>query len=151
MPPRAGRPFWPANKVTRGSDFPPSNSLIPPSFPPPPGGGGGAAGLVTSVGARIGVKQVDTGFHVTTPAPLELQAFLGQMVEAGMTHAVVETTSHGLAQHRVAGCEFHLGVLTNVTHEHLDYHGSYHSYLEAKARLFAGLAQSAPKPTPIEP
>ncbi len=109
-----------------------------------------AAGMVTSVGARIGVKQVDTGFHVTTPDPLELQAFLGQMVEAGMTHAVVETTSHGLAQHRVAGCEFDLGVLTNVTHEHLDYHGSYQAYLEAKARLFAGLAQTAPKPTPIE-
>jgi UDP-N-acetylmuramoyl-L-alanyl-D-glutamate--2,6-diaminopimelate ligase len=109
-----------------------------------------AAGLVTSVGARIGPRQVDTGFHVTTPDPIELQAFLTQMVEAGMTHAVVETTSHGLAQQRVAGCEFDLGVLTNVTHEHLDYHGSTQAYLEAKSRLFAGLAGSAPKPFPIE-
>ena len=106
-----------------------------------------AAGLVTSVGARIGARQVDTGFHVTTPDPIELQAFLAQMVEGGMTHAVIETTSHGLAQHRVDGCEFDLGVLTNVTHEHLDYHGSSQAYLEAKARLFAGLAGSAPKPT----
>jgi UDP-N-acetylmuramoyl-L-alanyl-D-glutamate--2,6-diaminopimelate ligase len=110
---------------------------------------GMAAGLVTSVGARIGSRQVDTGFHVTTPDPLALQAFLAQMAEAGMTHAVVETTSHGLAQHRVAACEFDLGVLTNVTHEHLDYHGSYAAYLEAKAKLFAGLASSAPKPGPI--
>jgi UDP-N-acetylmuramoyl-L-alanyl-D-glutamate--2,6-diaminopimelate ligase len=109
-----------------------------------------SAGLVTSVGARIGPHQVDTGFHVTTPDPLELQAFLAQMVAAGMTHAVVETTSHGLAQHRVAGCEFDLGVLTNVTHEHLDYHGSSQAYLEAKARLFSGLADAAPKPVPIE-
>jgi UDP-N-acetylmuramoyl-L-alanyl-D-glutamate--2,6-diaminopimelate ligase len=110
---------------------------------------GMGAGLVTSVGARIGTRQVDTGFHVTTPDPIELQAFLAQMVEGGMTHAVIETTSHGLAQHRVAGCEFDLGVLTNVTHEHLDYHGSSQAYLEAKAHLFAGLAGSAPKPTPI--
>src|SRR3970282_2566035 len=104
------------------------------------------AGLVTSVGARIGVKQVDTGCHVTPPDPLDLQAFLCQMVEAGMTHAVVETTSHVLAQQRVASCEFDLGVLTNVTHEHLDYHGSYQAYLEAKAKLFEGLADSASKP-----
>jgi UDP-N-acetylmuramoyl-L-alanyl-D-glutamate--2,6-diaminopimelate ligase len=109
-----------------------------------------AAGLITSVGARIGMRQVDTGFHVTTPDPLELQAFLGQMVEAGTTHAVLEATSHGLAQHRVAGCEFDLGVLTNVTHEHLDFHGSYQAYLEAKARLFAGLSAAAPKSMPIE-
>jgi len=109
-----------------------------------------AAGLVTSVGARIGPRQVDTGFHVTTPDPLALQAFLAQMVLAGMTHAVIETTSHGLAQQRVAGCEFDLGVLTNVTHEHLDFHGSFDAYLEAKASLFAGLAESADKATPID-
>jgi UDP-N-acetylmuramoyl-L-alanyl-D-glutamate--2,6-diaminopimelate ligase len=109
-----------------------------------------AAGLVTSVGARIGPRQVDTGFHVTTPDPIDLQAFLAQMVEAGVTHAVVETTSHGLAQHRVAACDFDLGVLTNITHEHLDYHGSHEAYLEAKARLFAGLAGSAPKPSLVE-
>ncbi|HMK08123.1 MAG TPA: UDP-N-acetylmuramoyl-L-alanyl-D-glutamate--2,6-diaminopimelate ligase, partial [Anaerolineales bacterium] len=109
-----------------------------------------AAGLVSSVGARIGARQVDTGFHVTTPDPIALQAFLAQMVQAGITHAIVETTSHGLAQHRVAGCEFDLGVLTNVTHEHLDYHGSFEAYLEAKASLFAGLAASAPKPIAVE-
>jgi UDP-N-acetylmuramoyl-L-alanyl-D-glutamate--2,6-diaminopimelate ligase len=109
-----------------------------------------AAGLVTSVGARIGRRQVDTGFHVTTPDPLELQTFLAQMVDAGLAHAVVETTSHGLAQHRVAACDFDLGVLTNVTHEHLDYHGSYAAYLEAKARLFEGLADSPAKPVSVE-
>jgi UDP-N-acetylmuramoyl-L-alanyl-D-glutamate--2,6-diaminopimelate ligase len=111
---------------------------------------GVAAGLVTSVGARIGARRVDTGFHVTTPDPLALQAFLGEMVQAGMTHAVIETTSHGLAQQRVAACEFDLGVLTNVTHEHLDFHGSYDAYLAAKASLLAGLAASAPKPISVE-
>jgi len=107
-------------------------------------------GLVTSVSARIGKREVDTGFHVTTPDPLDLQALLAEMAGAGMTHAVVETTSHGLAQHRVAACDFDIGVLTNITHEHLDYHGSYRDYLEAKAKLFEGLAHSASKPNGIE-
>ena len=107
-------------------------------------------GLVTSVSARIGKREVDTGFHVTTPDPIDLQALLAEMASAGMTHAVVEVTSHGLAQHRVAACDFDLGVLTNITHEHLDYHGSYRDYLEAKAKLFEGLAHSASKPSGIE-
>jgi UDP-N-acetylmuramoyl-L-alanyl-D-glutamate--2,6-diaminopimelate ligase len=111
---------------------------------------GRPTGLVTSVNARIGAQQVDTGFHVTTPDPLDLQGLLSRMVDAGMTHAVVETTSHGLAQQRVAACDFDLGILTNVTHEHLDFHGSYPAYLEAKAMLFEGLARPAAKPGGIE-
>jgi len=111
---------------------------------------GRPTGLVTSVAARIGAREIDTGFHVTTPDPIALQAFLATMVEAGLTHVVIETTSHGLAQQRVAGCDFDVGVLTNVTREHLDYHGSYDAYLDAKARLFEGLAQSPAKPYPVE-
>ncbi len=106
---------------------------------------GGRTGLITSVGARIGPNQVDTGFHVTTPDPLELQALLARMVEAGMSHAVVEVTSHGLDQQRVAATEFDLGLLTNITHEHLDYHGTYQAYLAAKGLLFQSLAASAGK------
>jgi UDP-N-acetylmuramoyl-L-alanyl-D-glutamate--2,6-diaminopimelate ligase len=110
---------------------------------------GSRTGLITSVGARIGTRQVDTGFHVTTPDPLELQALLGQMVGEGIGHAVVEVTSHGLDQQRVAACDFDLGVLTNITHEHLDYHGTTSAYLAAKARLFQGLSTSASKPQAI--
>lgn len=111
---------------------------------------GRPTGLVTSVGARIGARQADTGFHVTTPDPPALQSFLAEMVRSGMTHAVIETTSHGLAQRRVAGCDFDFGVLTNITHEHLDYHGSFQDYLDAKAMLFSGLSGPTHKDMRIE-
>ncbi len=78
-----------------------------------------SAGLVTTVSAQIGEELVDTGFHVTTPEPMALQGYLARMVEAGLTHVVLEATSHGLAQHRVDGCEFDVAVVTNITHEHL--------------------------------
>jgi UDP-N-acetylmuramoyl-L-alanyl-D-glutamate--2,6-diaminopimelate ligase len=68
------------------------------------------------------------------------------MVEAGLTHVVLETTSHGWAQHRVDGCEFDIGVVTNITHEHFDEHGSYENYRAAKARLFSSLEITSEKP-----
>jgi len=67
------------------------------------------------------------------------------MVEAGLTHVVLEATSHGLAQERVAACDFNMAVVTNITHEHLDYHGSYEAYRQAKGLLFSGLAQTPSK------
>lgn len=100
---------------------------------------GFATGMITTVNAIIGDRTIDTGLHVTTPDPLEIQALLAQMVRAGMTHCVLEATSHGLAQHRVGGCEFDIAVVTNITHEHLDYHGSYAAYREAKGKLFSEL------------
>jgi UDP-N-acetylmuramoyl-L-alanyl-D-glutamate--2,6-diaminopimelate ligase len=111
---------------------------------------GARAGLISTVNAVIGERVLDTGFHVTTPEALEIQSYLAQMVEAGMTHGVLEATSHGLAQHRVAACDFDLGVVTNITHEHLDYHGTFEAYRQAKGRLFSGLAESAPKPSALE-
>jgi UDP-N-acetylmuramoyl-L-alanyl-D-glutamate--2,6-diaminopimelate ligase len=74
-----------------------------------------AAGLISTVSAKIGDETLDTGLHVTTPDPMDLQALLRKMVEAGLTHCVLEATSHGLSQHRVAACEFDVGVVTNVT------------------------------------
>ncbi len=103
------------------------------------------AGLVSTVNAVIGAETLDTGFHVTTPDALAVQALLARMAGAGLTHCVLEVTSHGLAQHRVTGCEFDVAVVTNITHEHLDYHRSYEGYRAAKGRLFAGLAEGAPK------
>ena len=105
-----------------------------------------AAGLISTVDAKIGGTILDTGLHVTTPDPMDLQALLRQMVDEGLTHCVLEATSHGLAQHRVAACEFDVGVVTNITHEHLDFHGSYDAYREAKGRLISGLSESATKP-----
>ena len=113
-----------------------------------------AAGMISTVRALIpsgegrggGWEAADTGLHTTTPDPSVIQHHLAQMVENGATHAVLEVTSHGLAQHRVAGCAFDVAVVTNITHEHLDYHGSLQAYREAKASLFDGLSQSFRKP-----
>ncbi len=103
------------------------------------------AGLISTVSAVIGSEEIDTGFHVTTPEAPDVQRYLAQMVSAGLTHVVLEATSHGLDQQRVAACEFDIGVVTNITHEHLDYHGSYEAYRAAKARLFTGLSETHPK------
>lgn len=102
-------------------------------------------GMISTVNAVIGGKELDTGFHVTTPDALSVQSYLSQMVKAGASHVILETTSHGLAQHRVDACEFDLGVVTNITHEHLDYHGTYEAYRAAKAKLFAFLAETREK------
>lgn len=103
------------------------------------------AGMISTVNAIIGDEVVDTGFHVTTPEATLVQQFLARMVEAGLTHVVLETTSHGLAQHRVTGSEYDIAVVTNITHEHLDYHGSYEGYRDAKARLFRMLGDTVEK------
>ncbi len=104
------------------------------------------AGLITSVSAVIGDEMLDTGFHVTTPDALDLQGYLARMARAGLSHAVLETTSHGLAQHRVTGCDYDVAVITNITHEHLDQHRTFAEYRAAKGRLFGMLGGAAGKP-----
>jgi UDP-N-acetylmuramoyl-L-alanyl-D-glutamate--2,6-diaminopimelate ligase len=106
---------------------------------------GRQAAMVTSVEAVIGDEVLDTGFHVTTPSALELQAILARMIDAGMGIAVVEATSHGLAQKRVAACDFDLAAVTNITHEHLDFHKTFEAYRDAKAGLFTELDLTPPK------
>ncbi len=101
---------------------------------------GHKTGLVTTINAQIGGRVLDTGLHVTTPDALQVQSLLAQMVAAGVQTAVLEATSHGLAQHRVSEAEFDVAVVTNVTHEHLDYHGTWEQYCDDKARLFRMLA-----------
>jgi UDP-N-acetylmuramoyl-L-alanyl-D-glutamate--2,6-diaminopimelate ligase len=115
---------------------------------------GRRVGLISTVNAAIpaggaessGDTLYDTGLHTTTPDALDVQRYLALMREAGSTEAILEITSHGLAQHRVTGCEFDVAVITNITHEHLDYHGSYQAYREAKAMLFRALEKSKRKP-----
>ena len=70
-------------------------------------------------------------------------AELTRMRDAGMAYAVVESTSHGLALHRLNHVEYDVGVFTNLTQDHLDYHRSMDEYARAKARLFAGLGRDA--------
>jgi UDP-N-acetylmuramoyl-L-alanyl-D-glutamate--2,6-diaminopimelate ligase len=104
------------------------------------------AGMISTVNAVIGDEVLDTGFHVTTPDAHDVQRYLAKMVDAGLTHVVLETTSHGWAQYRVDACEFDIGVVTNITHEHMDEHGSYENYRAAKARLFESLEKTSDKP-----
>src|SRR5215213_6639790 len=104
------------------------------------------AGMISTVNAVIGDEVLDTGFHVTTPDAHDVQRYLARMVAAGLTHVILETTSHGWAQYRVDACEFDVGVVTNITHEHMDEHGSYENYRAAKARLFSSLEKTSEKP-----
>ncbi|MCO5195181.1 MAG: UDP-N-acetylmuramoyl-L-alanyl-D-glutamate--2,6-diaminopimelate ligase [Anaerolineae bacterium] len=99
-------------------------------------------GMISTVKAVIGNHEEPTGLHVTTPQAPEVQALLRRMVDDGVTHCILEATSMGLAEHRVDTAFFDVAVISNITHEHLDYHGDYATYLTAKARLF-DLATSA--------
>ncbi len=90
---------------------------------------------ISTISARIGTLEIDTGAHTTTPSPFVLQSFLRRMVRDGDTHAILEVTSHGIAQERIFGISFQVAILTNVTAEHLDYHRTYDAYLRTKVRL----------------
>jgi len=93
-------------------------------------------GLVSTAECRsAGALLPDTG-RFTTPEAPRLQAMLAQMVEAVCRWAVIEATSHGLALHRLDGCEFDIAVITNVGTDHLDFHGTAAEYLAAKGQLF---------------
>lgn len=108
---------------------------------------GRRAGLISTIRAEIAGRSYDTGFHVTTPEAFDVQRYLHDMVEAGTDVAVLETTSHALDQGRVLCVDYDVAVVTNVTHEHMDWHGSWENYMEAKARLFRFLNESYRKPS----
>jgi UDP-N-acetylmuramoyl-L-alanyl-D-glutamate--2,6-diaminopimelate ligase len=104
------------------------------------------AGMISTIEAVLGGEEVPTGLHVTTPPSPEVQAYLARMVQARLTHCILEATSHGLAQNRVAACEFDVAAVTNIQHEHLDFHRTWEDYRDAKAKLFRYLACAARKP-----
>ena len=97
---------------------------------------GKTAGLISTVGARIGNKIYDTGLHITNPEALELQKHLALMINADCEYAVIEVTSHGIDQHRNTGVIFDTALLTNISREHLDYHKDIKNYRGTKAKLF---------------
>lgn len=92
--------------------------------------------LISTVSAKIGNDELPTGLHVTTPNSWELQRLLKVIADKKFTHVILEATSHGLDQYRLWGCNFYIGVVTNITHDHLDYHKTYDNYLLSKAKLF---------------
>lgn len=91
--------------------------------------------MITTVGAKIIDTDYDTGFHTTTPSAFSLQKYIKKAVNAKSEYLILETTSHALDQNRTFGIPFSIGVLTNVTHEHLDYHKTYENYLKTKIKL----------------
>jgi UDP-N-acetylmuramoyl-L-alanyl-D-glutamate--2,6-diaminopimelate ligase len=95
-----------------------------------------SVGMISTVSAKINDEDIDTGFHVTSPGPFLLHKLLRKMVKKNITHAIIEATSHGLHQNRYWGLHYKIAVLTNITHEHLDYHRTYQKYVEAKSILF---------------
>jgi UDP-N-acetylmuramoyl-L-alanyl-D-glutamate--2,6-diaminopimelate ligase len=97
-------------------------------------------GRIGTLGAQFGGAMWT--LENTTPLALELQATLAAMHERGAEAVAMEVSSHALALERVADVEFEIGVLTNITHDHLDFHGSFKTYIEEKRKLF-GLAKAA--------
>jgi len=92
--------------------------------------------LTTTVGYGIGDDIVHQKLHMTSPKAGVLQSRLKAFAEAGVEWVVVETSSHSLAQNRVWGVPYQIAVMTNITHDHLEYHGTFERYLEAKTKLF---------------
>jgi UDP-N-acetylmuramoyl-L-alanyl-D-glutamate--2,6-diaminopimelate ligase len=107
--------------------------------------GGQPTGLIGTIESIAGGKVIGTGRQTTPEAP-ELQSDLAAMVAASDRFAVIESTSHGLAQERVGEVAYDVGVLTNVTHEHLEFHKTLEAYRAAKRSLFDRLAVSPSNP-----
>ena len=103
------------------------------------------AGLISTIEVIVAGESVGYTGHTTPEAPV-IQSDLRRMADAGDRFAVIETTSHGLALERVAEVAYDIAVFTNMTHEHLDLHGTYDAYVAAKRSLFEGLAVSPSNP-----
>ena len=96
---------------------------------------GEKVGLIGTIQNMIGERVLASGH--TTPDPYDLQSMLSLMVAEGCGYAVMEVSSHALDQDRVEGCTFDAGIFTNLTQDHLDYHGTMENYHAAKKRLFS--------------
>lgn len=99
------------------------------------------AGLLSTVENRIN-ETVLPATH-TTPDALAINQILGEMVEQGCTHCFMEASSHAIVQERTAGLKFAGAVFTNISHDHLDYHGTFDEYIKAKKKLFDELSKEA--------
>ncbi|MDH5587966.1 MAG: Mur ligase family protein, partial [Nitrospirota bacterium] len=103
-------------------------------------------GLLGTVGYVYGNQRREASH--TTPAPVQLQEMLGEMVRGGTDVGVLEVSSHALELDRVAGCEFDIVVFTNLTQDHLDFHQTMERYFQAKLHLFTDYVTNGHKPGP---
>ena len=99
------------------------------------------AGLISTVVYRIGERAVDSTH--TTPDAIRLNAMLREMVDIGCDYCFMEVSSHSVVQERIRGLKFRGAIFTNLTHDHLDYHGTFAEYIKAKKRLFDSLDKRA--------
>jgi UDP-N-acetylmuramoyl-L-alanyl-D-glutamate--2,6-diaminopimelate ligase len=98
-------------------------------------------GLISTIKIQINAEEIPA--RLTTPDPIELNQLLSEMVKKGCTHCFMEASSHAIDQKRVWGIDFKIAVFTNITHDHLDYHGGFREYINAKKILFDGLSDSS--------
>lgn len=102
---------------------------------------GHKSGLLSTVVNKIGDVEIPSTH--TTPNPVALNALLAQMVENGCEYCFMEVSSHAISQHRIAGLYFSGAAFTNITHDHLDYHGTFKAYIDAKKAFFDVLPATA--------
>ena len=107
---------------------------------------GGSPGVIGTVSYRWGNSELSASR--TTPEASDLQRMLAEMSASGVTHCLMEVSSHGLHLGRLDGCEFDVGVFTNLTQDHLDYHGNFEDYFQAKRLLFSQLLPASSKENP---
>ncbi len=99
------------------------------------------SGLISTIHIKIDQESVPATH--TTPDPKVIHQLFHKMWEAGCTHCFMEVSSHALVQHRVSGISFKMGIFTNITHDHLDYHGTFATYIKAKKLLFDNLGSDS--------
>jgi UDP-N-acetylmuramoyl-L-alanyl-D-glutamate--2,6-diaminopimelate ligase len=109
---------------------------------------GQQTGLIGTVEFKAGDKTSSNDSRLTTPGALEVQRLLTAMQRAGAEYGIVESTSHGLELRRLEGCEYDVAVFTNLTPDHLDQHGTFEAYRDAKGRLFEMLGEPSGKSGP---
>jgi UDP-N-acetylmuramoyl-L-alanyl-D-glutamate--2,6-diaminopimelate ligase len=103
---------------------------------------GRRTGMIGTVSVRVAGNVVEHETRQTTPESLDIQRYLAAMRDASVEWALLESTSHGLAAHRLDEVDFGIGAVTNITHEHLEFHGSIDAYRRAKASLFERVADA---------
>ena len=145
----AGRPGWQMRTVgITGTDGKTTTTFL--TSVALEAGAGYSTGFMGTVDFKIGARMWANDTRQSTPEAPEVQAMLRDMADAGCTHAILESTSHALSArwNRLGGSGFDVAVLTNVTQEHLDFHGDVAQYRRDKARLFAMLGETADQDAP---
>ncbi|MCB0480020.1 MAG: UDP-N-acetylmuramoyl-L-alanyl-D-glutamate--2,6-diaminopimelate ligase [Flavobacteriales bacterium] len=102
---------------------------------------GNKCGLLSTVVNKIEHEEIPSTH--TTPNPIELNKLLDEMVQHGCTYCFMEVSSHALVQHRATGLDFNVAIFSNISHDHLDYHGTFDEYIKAKKMLFDNLPSTA--------